>query len=41
MSTADDMLQVPKNLDEAKELVDKLSVEQLRAFCFMLGLLQD
>lgn len=41
MSTAEDMLQVPKNLDEAKELVNKLSIEHLWAFCFTFGSLQD
>ena len=30
-----------KNLDEAKELVNKLSIEDLRTFCFTFGLTQD
>lgn len=38
---AEDTLQVPKNLDEAKELVNKLSIEHLWAFCFTFGSLQD
>ena len=32
---------VPQNLDEAKTLVNKLTIEDLRAFCFTFGLSQD
>ena len=32
---------VPKNLTEAKELVNKLSIEDLRTFCFTFALGQD
>lgn len=38
---AEEILLVPKNLDEAKELVNKLSIENLMAFCFTFGLSQD
>ena len=32
---------VPQNLDEAETLVNKLTIEDLRAFCFTFGLSQD
>ena len=32
---------VPKNLTEAKELVNKLSIDDLRTFCSMFALGQD
>ena len=32
---------VPPNLDEAETLVNKLTIEDFRAFCFTFGLLQD
>ena len=32
---------VPKNLTEAKELVNKLNIEDLRTFCFTFALGQD
>ena len=32
---------VPQNLDEAETLVNKLTIENLRAFCFTFGLSQD
>jgi len=32
---------IPKNFIEAKELVNKLSIEDLRTFCFTFGLAQD
>ena len=32
---------VPQNLDEAETLVNKLTIEDLRAFCFRFGLSQD
>ena len=40
MANAEEVLLIPKNLDEAKELVNKLSIEDLR-FCFTFGLTQD
>lgn len=41
MSTAERFSPVPKDLDEVKELLSKLSIEDLRAFCFTFGLSQD
>ena len=41
MSTEEEMLLVPKDLDEAKELMNKLSIEDFRAFCFTFGLSQN
>ena len=32
---------VPQNLDQAETLVNKLTIEDLRAFCFTFGLSQD
>ena len=32
---------VPHNLDEVETLVNKLTIEDLRAFCFTFGLSQD
>ena len=32
---------VPQNLYEAETLVNKLTIEDLRAVCFTFGLLQD
>ena len=32
---------VTQNLDQAETLVNKLTIEDLRAFCFTLGLSQD
>ena len=32
---------IPKNLIEAKELANKLSIEDLRTFCFTFALAQD
>lgn len=34
-------LLIPRNIQEAKELVNKLSIEDLRSFCFTFGLIQD
>lgn len=41
MSSPEEILIVPKDLDEAKELVNKSSIEDLRVFCFTFGLTQD
>ena len=41
MANAEEVLLIPKNLDEAKELVNKLSIEDLRTFCLTFGLTQD
>ena len=32
---------VPQNLDEVERLVNKLTIEDLRAVCFTFGFLQD
>ena len=41
MATAEETLLVPQNYGEAEELVNKLTIEDLRAFCYTFGLLQD
>ena len=42
MATAEETLLVPQNYDQAEEFVNKLmTIEDLRAFCCMFGLLQD
>ena len=40
-ATAEEILLDPKDLDEVKELLSKLSIHNLRAFCFTFGLSQD
>ena len=41
MATAEETLLVLQNYGEAEELVNKLTIEDLRAFCYTFGLLQD
>ena len=41
MATAEETLLVPQNYGEAEELVNKLTIEDLRAFCYTFGLPQD
>ena len=38
---AQEQFAIPKNFIEVKELVNKLSIEDLRMFCFTFGLGQD
>ena len=41
MKNVEEELLIPKDLNEAKELVNKLSIEDLKTFCFTFGLPQD
>ena len=41
MITPGETFLVPQNLDEAETLVNKLTIEDLRTFCFTFGLSQD
>ena len=41
MATAEETLLIPQNYGEAEELVNKLTIEDLRAFCYTFGLLQE
>ena len=41
MASAEETLLVPQNYGEAEELVNKLTIEDLRAFCYTFGLPQD
>ena len=41
MEISKEAIPVLRNLDEAKELIDKLSIEDLRNFCFTFGLSQE
>ena len=41
MKNVEEELLIPKDLNEAKELVNKLSIEDLKTFCFTFGLSQD
>ena len=41
MENVEEVLLIPKDLNKAKELVNKLSIEDLKTFCFTFGLPQD
>ena len=41
MASAEETLLIPKDLNDAKELVNKLGIEDLKTFCFTFGLPQD
>ena len=41
MEISKEAFSVPRNLDEAKELIDKLKIEDLRTFCFTFGFSQE
>ena len=41
MASAEETLLIPKDFKEAKELVNKLGIEDLKTFCFTFGLPQD
>ena len=41
MATTEETLLVPQNYGEAEELVKKVAVEDLRAFCYTVGLPQN
>ena len=41
MANLKESFPVPRNLDEAKELIDKLGIEDLRTFCLTFGLSQE
>ena len=41
MEISKEAIPVTRNLDEAKKLIDKLSIEDLRTFCFTFGLSKE